>query len=122
MAKPVGPCFLAWPMTPLRKQEYPILAEIDRELWRILLHSALLCQALSKSIKSIREGEVVGDHTVVFDGLEETIELRHHAKSRDIFAQGALLAAKFAANSAPDRKSTRLNSSHSANSRMPSSA
>ena len=56
---------------------------------------------LSRSIRSIREGEVVGDHTVLFDGPEETLELRHHAKSRDIFAQGALLAAKFAASAKP---------------------
>ena len=57
--------------------------------------------ALSKSIKVIREGEIVGDHSVVFAGPDETIEIRHHARSRDIFAQGALLAARFAASAHP---------------------
>ncbi len=47
--------------------------------------------------ESLREGEVVGDHTIVFDGAEETLEIRHHAKSRDVFAKGAVVAAKFAA-------------------------
>lgn len=46
-------------------------------------------------IESIREGEIVGDHTVLFDGPAETIEITHHAKSRDVFAQGALTAAAF---------------------------
>jgi len=52
-------------------------------------------------VESKRIGEVVGDHTVVFDGREERIEIAHHAKSRDVFARGALLAAKFAANMKP---------------------
>lgn len=58
-------------------------------------------KVFSNSIKVVREGEIVGDHSVVFDGPEETIEIRHHAKSRDIFVQGALLAAKFAASAKP---------------------
>ncbi len=43
--------------------------------------------------QSIREGEVVGDHTVKFSGPGEFIELRHNALDRDIFARGALEAA-----------------------------
>ena len=58
-------------------------------------------EALSKSIKVIREGEIIGDHSVEFSGPEETLEIRHHAKSRDIFAEGALLAARFAASAKP---------------------
>jgi len=46
-------------------------------------------------IEAIREGEVVGDHKVVFDSETETIELFHSAKSRDTFAAGAIKAAKF---------------------------
>ncbi len=46
-------------------------------------------------IQSIREGEIVGDHDVIFESDVDTITLRHHAKTRDIFAQGALVAAKF---------------------------
>ncbi|MFH0839574.1 MAG: 4-hydroxy-tetrahydrodipicolinate reductase [Candidatus Omnitrophota bacterium] len=48
-------------------------------------------------IESIREGEVVGDHKVIFESGDETIELFHSAKSRDTFAAGALEAAKFLA-------------------------
>jgi 4-hydroxy-tetrahydrodipicolinate reductase len=44
-------------------------------------------------IESIREGEVVGDHTVVFAGPHERLELTHRAGSREIFAGGALRAA-----------------------------
>lgn len=45
------------------------------------------------AIRSFREGEVVGDHTVSFDGIGERVSLTHHAKSRDAFALGALQAA-----------------------------
>ena len=46
-------------------------------------------------IHSIREGEIVGDHTVLFSGPSETIEITHRAQSRDTFARGALVAALF---------------------------
>lgn len=49
-------------------------------------------------IKSIREGEIVGDHSVIFSGGAETVELAHRAHSRDTFAKGALDAAKFVAS------------------------
>ena len=52
-------------------------------------------------IKSIREGEIVGDHTVIFKGKNETIELTHRALSRDVFAEGALAAVKFLALKGP---------------------
>lgn len=45
------------------------------------------------AIESIREGEVVGDHLVLFKGRAERLELRHSALDRDIFAAGALEAA-----------------------------
>lgn len=45
-------------------------------------------------IQSIREGEIVGDHTVTFESAEDVITISHHAKNRDIFAKGALVAAK----------------------------
>jgi 4-hydroxy-tetrahydrodipicolinate reductase len=46
-------------------------------------------------IQSIREGEVVGEHTVIFTGPGERLELTHRAGSREIFARGALRAAKW---------------------------
>ena len=50
-----------------------------------------------EDIKSIREGEIIGDHSVIFESDEDVITLTHHAKTRDIFAKGALVAAKFLA-------------------------
>ena len=46
-------------------------------------------------IQSIREGDVVGEHTVIFSGVRERLELTHRAASREIFASGALRAAKW---------------------------
>jgi 4-hydroxy-tetrahydrodipicolinate reductase len=46
-------------------------------------------------VESVREGEIVGDHTVTFEGPLDRLEIVHSAKTRDIFAQGALVAAKF---------------------------
>lgn len=46
-------------------------------------------------ISALRGGTIVGDHEVVFAGHDEVIELHHHAASREIFARGALRAAKF---------------------------
>ena len=47
------------------------------------------------SIESIREGDVVGEHTVTFVGPGERLELTHRAESREIFARGALRAAEW---------------------------
>lgn len=49
-------------------------------------------------IRSIREGDVVGEHTVIFSGPGERLELTHRAASREIFARGALRAAKWIAH------------------------
>ncbi len=46
-------------------------------------------------IESVREDEIVGEHTVTFESDLDLIELTHSAKTRDIFARGALEAAKF---------------------------
>lgn len=48
-------------------------------------------------IHARRGGDVVGEHTVSFLGDGETLELTHRAMSRDAFARGALVAAKFVA-------------------------
>jgi 4-hydroxy-tetrahydrodipicolinate reductase len=44
---------------------------------------------------SIRLGDIVGDHTVIFCGNSERIEIKHQAHSRDLFVLGALRAAKW---------------------------
>jgi len=48
-------------------------------------------------IQSIRGGDIVGDHTVLFAGTGERLELTHRAENRDNFAHGAVLAAKWLA-------------------------
>lgn len=47
---------------------------------------------------ALRGGTVVGEHTVLFAGESERIELTHRAESRDIFARGALAAARWGAD------------------------
>ena len=44
---------------------------------------------------TVRGGDIVGDHTLMFAGIGERIELTHKASSRATFAQGALRAAKW---------------------------
>jgi 4-hydroxy-tetrahydrodipicolinate reductase len=46
-------------------------------------------------IHTLRGGDIVGDHTVLFAGFGERIELTHRASSREIFARGAVLALEF---------------------------
>lgn len=52
-------------------------------------------------IHSIRGGDVVGDHTVVFANIGERLELTHKASSRDTFANGALRAAQWLVKQKP---------------------
>jgi 4-hydroxy-tetrahydrodipicolinate reductase len=52
-------------------------------------------------IQSIREGDVVGEHNVIFSGPGERLELTHRAASREIFARGALRAAKWIVDKRP---------------------
>lgn len=54
-------------------------------------------------IHSIRGGDVVGDHTVVFATSGERVELTHKASSRDTFANGALRAAAWVVKQKPGR-------------------
>ena len=51
---------------------------------------------------SIRGGDVVGDHTVIFATNGERVELTHKASSRDTFANGALRAAQWVVGKKPD--------------------
>lgn len=48
-------------------------------------------------ISAVRCGSIVGDHEVIFAGLDEVIEFKHTAYSRSIFAKGAVSAAKYLA-------------------------
>ena len=46
-------------------------------------------------IHAVRGGGIVGEHSIIFAGDEEVIEIKHHAASKRIFAVGALKAAEF---------------------------
>ena len=46
---------------------------------------------------AIRTGDNVGQHTIVFGLMGETLELAHRAQTRDCYARGAVMAAKFLA-------------------------
>ncbi len=47
------------------------------------------------AIHAVRGGDIVGEHTVIFAGSGERLELTHRAGSRALFASGALQAARF---------------------------
>jgi 4-hydroxy-tetrahydrodipicolinate reductase len=46
-------------------------------------------------ISAVRGGTIVGEHEIIFAGHDEIMEIKHTALSREIFAQGAVAAAKF---------------------------
>ena len=54
-------------------------------------------QADEIGVHAVRGGDNVGEHTIIFSTLGETLELVHKGHSRDSYARGALLAAKFLA-------------------------
>lgn len=66
---------------------------------RILSHGRSGTLGLRKpeeiGIHAVRAGDIVGEHTVIFAGPGERIELTHRAHSRDVFVYGAIKAAKW---------------------------
>ncbi len=52
-------------------------------------------------IHSIRGGTITGEHTILFAGNDEMIEIKHTAVSKDLFAEGALKAVAFLYDKAP---------------------
>ena len=52
-------------------------------------------------IHALRAGDTVGEHTVTFGTIGETVQLVHRAHSRDTFGMGAIRAIRFAAEAAP---------------------
>ena len=83
-----------------------ILAQVrHQQLERVIRHgrSGITGALASEEIgmHSLRGGDVVGDHTVVFAGNGERVELTHKASSRETFANGALRAAVWVATQSP---------------------
>ena len=52
-------------------------------------------------LHALRGGSIVGEHNIIFAGQDEVIELTHIAQSRDVFAVGAINAARFIKNKPP---------------------
>ena len=52
-------------------------------------------------VQTVRAGDIIGDHTVLFGGPGERIEITHRAHTRDTFALGALRAAEWAVKQPP---------------------
>lgn len=67
-----------------------------------------ICKSTGRSkvpTHAIRAGEIVGEHTIIWAGPGEVLELTHRALSRATFASGAIAAAKFAARAKPGKYS-----------------
>jgi 4-hydroxy-tetrahydrodipicolinate reductase len=83
-----------------------ILAQVrEQQLDSVIRHgrSGIVGQRSAQEIgvHSLRGGDVVGDHTVVFAAMGERVELTHKASSRETFANGALRAAEWVVGQKP---------------------
>jgi len=78
---------------------------LGRDLDRVVLNGRKgIVGARSKkeiALLSVRAGDIVGEHTVIFGGIGERLEFIHRAHSRDTFARGALRAAQWLAKRKP---------------------
>ena len=77
-----------------RKKDAPSGTAIDL---RTDLAAARALDQSDIQVASERKGDVIGDHSVVFDSPLETLTIVHSAKSRDVFAEGAIKAARWIA-------------------------
>lgn len=83
-----------------------ILAEVrQKQLEQVIRHGrkGIIGERTAEEIgmHSLRGGDVVGDHTVIFANLGERVELTHKASSRDTLANGALRAATWVVTQKP---------------------
>jgi len=82
-------------------------AGLRRNLAEVAVHGrhGMVGERTAKEIgfHAVRAGDIVGDHTVIFGGQGERVEVRHVASSRDTFVRGALRAARFLAGRAAGR-------------------
>jgi 4-hydroxy-tetrahydrodipicolinate reductase len=80
-----------------------ILAEsVGRDLEKVAVYErkGIIGERPEKEIgiQTWRAGDITGEHTVMFGGIGERIELTHRAHNRDNFARGAVRAAKWITN------------------------
>ena len=72
-----------------------------KKLAQILAQARNLSLEKAIRIHSVRAGDIVGEHTVIFGGLGESLKFIHRAHSRETFARGALRAARFIIKAPP---------------------
>ena len=76
-----------------------IAEKLGRDLDESLVYTrkGLIGERTKKEIgiQTLRAGDIVGDHTVIFGGIGERIEITHRAHNRDNFAKGAIRAAQW---------------------------
>jgi 4-hydroxy-tetrahydrodipicolinate reductase len=82
-----------------------VAGALNRELAQVGVYArhGLIGERTSEEIgiQTLRGGDIVGEHTVLFAGMGERIELTHRAHSRDNFAHGAIRAALWVVRQAP---------------------
>ena len=82
-----------------------VAAALNRDLDKIGIHGrkGIAGERSKKEIAllSVRAGDIVGEHTVIFGGIGERLEFIHRAHSRDTFALGAIRAAQWLARQKP---------------------
>jgi 4-hydroxy-tetrahydrodipicolinate reductase len=82
-----------------------IARALNRDLDEVSLHGrkGFVGERSKKEIAllSVRAGDIVGEHTVIFGGIGERLEFIHRAHSRDTFAHGALRAAQWLVKKKP---------------------
>jgi len=78
---------------------------LKRNLDKVAVHQrkGLIGERSRKEIgiQVIRGGDIVGEHTVIFAGMGERLEITHRAHSRDTFARGAVRAAQWVVTQQP---------------------
>ena len=52
-------------------------------------------------IHAVRGGTIVGEHSAIFAGNDEILEINHSARSKNVFAEGAIATAKYLVNQEP---------------------
>lgn len=75
--------------------------EDGREYKKIYGREGMGKRGAEIGVHSVRGGTIAGEHTVLFAGDDEILEITHRAGSNQIFAAGAVLAAQFAAGRKP---------------------
>jgi len=73
----------------------------NNEFKEVVSRSGIAKRGKEIGIHAVRGGSIVGEHSVIFAGEDEVLEIKHEAHSKNIFANGALKAAMFLIDEKP---------------------